>query len=100
MTVLRPGTKGNLRPPFGVSRSQPGRSVNEYELVGVRPRNDQSGASTSPSNISERGTVHGMPLPGRSGASSIPRGYWAVGQPSDRKSTRLNSSHVAISYAV
>src|SRR5439155_5158668 len=26
--------------------------------------------------------------------------HWAVGSPTDRKSTRLNSSHVAISYAV
>src|SRR5690625_6534818 len=34
------------------------------------------------------------------GFAAVDKGFYSSGHPGDRKSTRLNSSHVAISYAV
>src|SRR5699024_12881538 len=40
-----------------------------------------------------------VPSDGWSGSGNLPVFHW-TGTPGDRKSTRLNSSHVSISYAV
>src|SRR3989442_7113426 len=54
------------------------------------PRGDRGGDAARPSRVPHRGGRGGGTREGR--AASPPR--------SDRKSTRLNSSHVRISYAV
>src|SRR5439155_4375203 len=52
----------------------------------------------------DRREVDGVALPGPAAALRVdPLGRWLLARPTvgeDRKSTRLNSSHVAISYAV
>src|SRR5699024_11845741 len=51
-------------------------------------------------NISLEGLVKHLNAEGREVAMSTAEQLWMEGREEDRKSTRLNSSHVSISYAV
>src|SRR5207249_9417222 len=58
---------------------------------------DKSTATLSPCATSTKSAASPTSTAARSGAATSPA---ASGSPRDRKSTRLNSSHVSISYAV
>src|SRR6266702_6029746 len=73
-TVMRPPVAGDIR------------------ACGVRDPDAGTGGGHGHCSARRRGSSRGCPHP-------LQRGFPA-GLPVDRKSTRLNSSHVAISYAV
>src|SRR5437870_7262214 len=79
-----------------------------YGLSALQGRGQES---VSLAAIGPAGTLHTLGGKGgveeffRNNKRSVPKGFLGIGQTSsytdeDRKSTRLNSSHVAISYAV
>src|SRR3989442_9051463 len=60
----------------------------------------RGGATNIPRPLRSRRRRGGLPFEGESGRSRATRGWGSDGWTTDRKSTRLNSSHVRISYAV
>src|SRR5207344_3557842 len=80
--------------PRNVPCSQLSASVTRGTTVARRPPNRMASIGT-PFGSSHSGAITGHWL-----AGAVKRAFgWAAGRP-DRKSTRLNSSHVRISYAV
>src|SRR5256885_17252845 len=67
-----------------------------------RPLRGHSGTSVVEISVRLTGTCLDYPLRPAPGAASrqLPRKHHAASNPLDRKSTRLNSSHLVISYAV
>src|SRR5207253_10944939 len=65
-----------------------------------RGLHDAAAHGLIPSDAAAALAVVGTPAHGGRSVPSVGRDRRAAGVPTDRKSTRLNSSHVAISYAV
>src|SRR2546430_3965730 len=78
--------------------------VEVHDAVGAReaprPRPRADGARAAPPAHAAQRQRHGGPAGGDSGVAQRPWRRGGQGDPPDRKSTRLNSSHSQISYAV
>src|SRR5438105_12708683 len=89
--MIRPPPDSPLFPYTTLFRSRAGRARREVLEVAERRRHDVQGARHFTTPPATAGVRSSPPIAARSGARAWPQ---------DRKSTRLNSSHEWISYAV